>query len=290
MDEVEEKVRNITTQGKENRAKATRKLQDLADLDTQDGKKLSKLEKLSPETCKAWKWIQENQNQFEKEVYGPPLISCSIKDPRYTDIIESFFRNTDYLTITAQTDNDFKKLQNELFGRMGFAAFPLRKSDASSLHASSPPLSPQEMQSFGLSGWALDFIDGPEPVLSMLCDSKGLNRSAITTHEISAEQYDAILQHGKLSQFVAGRSIYSVSRRREYGPQAVSTTTKSVTPAIYWVDGPVDTAAREAIEAEIKSLGEELVALKSEITPLKQRQAELKTIMSDLNGEKVSTP
>lgn len=289
LEEVTEKVRNITAQGKDNRAKAARKKQDLAELDTQDGKKLSKLDQMSEETGKAWRWVQENQNQFEKEVYGPPLISCSIKDPRYTDIIESFFRNTDYLTITAQTDNDFKKLQDQLFGKMRLAEFPLRKSDSSSLHSSSPPLSAQEMERFGLSGWALDFIDGPEPVLAMLCDSKGLNRSAISAHDITPEQYDAILQHGKLSQFVAGKSIYSVSRRREYGPQAVSTTTKSVTRAMHWVDGPVDTAAREAIESQINSLDEELAALKSEISPLKEKLSELRTAEKDLDGERVST-
>lgn len=145
------------------------------------------------------------------------------------------------------------------------------------------------MQRFGLSGWALDFIDGPEPVLSMLCDSKALNKSAISAQDITPEQYDAILQHGKLSQFVAGKNIYSVSRRREYGPQAVSTTTKSVTRAMYWVDGPVDTAARESIQQQINSLVEEHAALKLEITPLKQKLAELKTIMADLIAERVST-
>ncbi|CAG8961026.1 hypothetical protein HYFRA_00002566 [Hymenoscyphus fraxineus] len=284
--ELAEKDRILQVQGRENRNQLTTKGQELADLDTQDGKKLSKLDQMSPETGRAWRWIQNHKLEFEKEVYGPPLISCSIKDPRYTDVIESFLRKNDFLTITVQTDADFKKLNDELYGRQKLAAFPLKMvSDVSSLHASSS-LSEEELKRFGLNGWALDYIDGPEPVLAMLCETRGLNRSAIAAQDITTQQYDTILQDGRLVQFVAGKSAYSVSRRKEYGPQAVSTTTKTVPPAVWWVDKPVDGAAREAIRAQMRTLTEEFATLKSEITAARTRMAELKSVIKELEDAK----
>ncbi|CAG8976690.1 hypothetical protein HYALB_00010816 [Hymenoscyphus albidus] len=284
--ELAEKDRISQVQGRENRNQLTTKGQELADLDTQDGKKLSKLDQMSPETGKAWRWIQNHRTEFEKEVYGPPLISCSIKDPRYTDVIESFLRKNDFLTITVQTGADFKKLNDELYGRQKLAAFPLKMvSDVSSLHASSS-LPAEELKRFGLNGWALDYIDGPEPVLAMLCETRGLNKSAIAAQDITTQQYDTILQDGRLVQFVAGKSAYSVSRRKEYGPQAVSTTTKTVPPAVFWVDKPVDGAAREAIRAQMRTLTEEFAILKSEITAARTRMAELKTVIQELEDAK----
>jgi hypothetical protein len=36
-------------------------------------------------TLKAYRWLLENQSKFEKEVFGPPIVTCSITDPKYAD-------------------------------------------------------------------------------------------------------------------------------------------------------------------------------------------------------------
>ncbi|KAH8684630.1 P-loop containing nucleoside triphosphate hydrolase protein [Tricladium varicosporioides] len=247
---------------------------ELASLNTQEGQQLSILEKLSRETAEAWKWVQENTDRFEKPVYGPPLISCSVKDNRYTAAIESLFRRGDYLAITTQTPGDHKILSEEFWGNRGVKGeFPIRRSDGSGLNER--PMSAQELQKLGMDGWAIDFIDGPEAVLSMLCSTVNINKTGVTLRDISEDQYNAILGAERLNSVVAGSQSYRISRRREYGPQAVSTSTSSFGPATHWVDQPVDNSAKDEIQRKINSLQSDFDTLKARITPTRAKITEL---------------
>jgi hypothetical protein len=234
---------------------------------------MSKLESVSPETYQAWKWVQEHQDEFEKEVYGPPLITCSIKDQRYTNVIESFLQNDDYMTITVQTDNDMRKLNNQILGEMSLAFVPLRKFDGRGYPNVDIPAS--ELPNYGLDGYALDFIDGPEVVLHMLAASKGLHKAGITLNDINDEQYNTIVATKRISNFTAGRSNYTVRRRAEYGDGAVSTTTRGVAQAKYWVDRPVDVSARSDLQVEIDTMQREWETLRAPAGEIREKQKEL---------------
>src|SRR5204862_7271340 len=94
---------------------------ELANLESQAGQQGNKLKQAARETAEAWEWIQENQDRFEKTVYGPPIVECSIKDPRYVDAIESLFQRNDFIAFTCQTKNDFKTLSDQLYGSMKLA-------------------------------------------------------------------------------------------------------------------------------------------------------------------------
>jgi hypothetical protein len=260
--------------------------QELAAFDTQEGQQSARLKQISPETATAWEWVQANQDKFEKEVYGPPLISCSIKDPRYTDAIESLLRHNDFLTITPQTDADFKKLQDQLLGTMGFAEMPIRKGDGSGLNERLS-ITAEEMQRFGLDGWALDFIDGPEAVLSMFA-SKKLNLAAVALRDASVEQLDAIEGHQQLSTFANLTRNYNISRRREYGPTAVSTRTSAVSPAKYWTDQPVDTSGKIEVQSRIDAMQIEFDGLKAQVQPIRREIEALAARTKELETELVS--
>ncbi|KAF4633023.1 hypothetical protein G7Y89_g5094 [Cudoniella acicularis] len=282
--ELKAEDREISIKGREVKDNISNAEIELAALDTHEGQQLNRLEKVSRETAKAWKWVQDNADKFDKEVYGPPLISCSIKDARYIDAIESIFRQSDYLTITAQTTSDFKKLSDYLHGEMKFAEFPLRTSDSAGLD-DPRPLSRQDLNRLGMDGWAIDFIDGPEAVLSMLCGSIQVHRTAISLRDITDDQYNGIVEAQQLNSFVAGSHSYKITRRKEYGPLAVSTSTRAVSPARYWVDQPVDTAAREEIQHKIVFLRAELEKLKTQITPIREKIKDLNSSASEAKAE-----
>jgi structural maintenance of chromosomes protein 5 len=274
-------------QGKLLRTKMDAAQKELAAFDTQEGQQFARLKNESQETAAAWEWIQANRDQFEKEVYGPPLISCSVKDPRYTDAIESLFKRNDYLTITAQTSADFQKLSDHLLGTMKLAAFGIRNSDGSGLNET-PLLSAEEMRRLGFDGWALDFMDGPPAVLSMLVASNKLAKTAISLGDITDAQLEAITDAKVLNNFVAGTHSYSISRRKEYGPTAVSTQTKNVWPASHWIDQPVDTSGKIAIQSRIDSMKVEFQALKAQMEILKTKINDLESRIEELDLEVVS--
>lgn len=225
---------------------------------------------------------------FEKEIYGPPIVSCSIKEQKYADVLEAPIRFNDFLAITAQTKADHKKLQDHLLGPMKLAHVTLRRAGDEALPRP-PTLSQNDMQRFGFERWALDLVDGPLPVLNMLCGAVGLDRTAVSLRDISEEQYNMIIEDGRVNSWSTGAYKSHVTRRREYGSGVQSTATRPVTRAQFWTDQPVDSAARQNIEDRMGVLDSELEILKAEIGPIREEIKNLKTVvLKDLEKETVS--
>lgn len=260
--------------------------QQLAAFDTQEGQQLNKLERASSDTAKAWKWVQENMELFEKQVHGPPVVSCSLKDQRYADVVEAALGRADFLALTVQTKDDHKKLSDQLFGTMKLADVTVRKNDEDGVPGH-PPISQNDMRTLGLEGWASDFIDGPIPVLSMLCYSARINRTAVGLHSSTEDQHNMIVSNDIINSWIAGKTLSRVAKRSEYGAAAISTTTRTIRSGQYWTDQPVDAGAKREIEEKMESLEEQFQEMAAEIKPLREKLKNLDT--KSLQKEIVST-
>ncbi len=274
-------------QATETRRKQAEANRALAAFDTQEGQQLNKLELASKDTARAWKWVQENRDQFRQEIYGPPLITCSLKDPRYADTVEALLSRNDFLTFTTLNLEDFKKLSDQLSGTMGLKDITIRDTDGAL--SDYRILSDQEMQQVGLDAWAIDFVDGPGPVLSMLC-ARGLDRSAVALQDTSTENYNRIKDHTKLVRWATKASVYQIHRREEYGLGAVSTTSSHVQSARFWTDQPVDTSAKRHIHDTINGLELEYEELKKQVLPLRAAMEKQREKIPNLKREIVGHP
>ncbi|KAI9056134.1 hypothetical protein LZ554_001062 [Drepanopeziza brunnea f. sp. 'monogermtubi'] len=291
IDELKARDRELQEQGRVNRNKAEEMKRTLAAFDTQEGQQMSKLESKSHDAARAWAWVQANRDKFKDEVYGPPLVTCSLKDNRYANAVEALLNKSDFLAFTTQSLEDYKKLSDELNGKLGLADITIRSTDGPTPRRS--PLSRQEMEHFGLDAWAIDLIDGPEPVLSMLC-TRGLDTSAVALGEMSQELYDQIKDEAKLNHWATNSNVYTINRRKEYGPGAVSSTSKQVNPAQNWTDQPIDTSAKQEIQRKIDDGDRELEELKQTVVPIrashqkleKQKIPSLRKDVADLRKEK----
>lgn len=248
---------------------------ELRQFDSREGQLMNRLEQQSRDTAAAWKWIQEHQNEFEKEVFGPPLLTCSMKNPLYTREVESLIGRNDMITLSVQTKADFKRLSDQLNGTMRLTDITIKQVDYPAVPAGRP-LTTQDMKRYGMEGWAIDQVDGPESVLAMLCDSARLDRSAIAQNDITEENYQNILREEKLNVWVTKTQKFIVTRRKEYGPSAVSTITRPVPRERFWTDQPIDASARAEIEQRIESLQSEFKLLKQQNDSLKSRMNDLK--------------
>lgn len=252
-------------------------------IESEEGKQLAKIRGISPDTAAAWQWIQEHQGEFEKEVYGPPLISCSIKDNRYTHLIEACLKRGDFLSITAQTTADWNKLRLK-FQDMRLKDFQLRSLSEES--GADPRLSEEEMQRYGFEHLALDLIDAPEPVLRML-RQHGLRNVGLGLQESSEDQYHMIERRG-FNTWVTGKSYYKITRRAEYGAGAVSTQTNSVRAATYWTNRPVDTSRGRELQARIDAINAEKVELDTERLSLREQLDQMRANRNAVQKEVVS--
>ncbi|KAL5339623.1 hypothetical protein BJX70DRAFT_363462 [Aspergillus crustosus] len=248
--------------------------QQLRGLDSQVGRQEKKLHDASPESLKAYRWLLNNQDKFEKEVFGPPIVTCSINDPRYADHVESLLQKTDFTAFTVQTRNDFRTLQRNLIGQQKLHDIAIRTS-SQALDSLRSPMSGDELRNLGFQGWAKDFINGPEPVLAVLCSENRLHQTPISLGDISDETYSTLERSNSVSSWVAGKQTYQIIRRREYGPGATSTRVRQVRPARIWTSQPVDVLAKGELEQTIGALKEEKAAIDEKIEADRARLAEL---------------
>lgn len=271
VDDSTTKVRDLQKHQEELRRRGldkNRRIQqaenDLAQLDSQAGKQNSKLQQQSRDAHQLWQWVQKNQDQFEKRVFGPPIVECSIKDPKYVHQIESLFQKGTMTAFTVQTEGDFRKLSDQAHDRMHLTEVNIRNNLQVELDSFRAPVSPEQMERFGFGGWALDYLNGPEPVLAMLCGEIHVHEAGVALRDTTHQQFE-LLQASPVQSWVTSESTYKITRRREYGPGAVSTLVKDIRRAIIWTDQPVDLTAKRELQENIQGWSEEIASFQAEM-------------------------
>lgn len=252
----------LWTKGAENKDELARLQTSMQELDSQQGQLLNQLRRIDRDVAAGWEWLKDNQDGFEKEVFGPPMLTCSVKDKRYTDLVQSMLQAGDFLCFTAQTKEDHKRLSNQFYGKMGLSV--TIRSCLTSYNSFRPPLPREELLRLGFDGYVSDYLDGPEPVLAMLCSEKKLHGSAVSLRDINDEQFEQIQRAERLMQFAAGRQFYRITRRREYGPGAVSTRVTQIGKGRFWTDQPVDGAERTELLQKVDELKTQRNTLRDE--------------------------
>lgn len=256
--------------------------QQLKSLDSQTGQQEEKLRRISPHSFQAYRRIQneEIRKRFENPVFGPPIVSCSVNDPEYADAIESMFQRNDLIAFTVQSRNDFRTLQRILNTEMKLSDISIRTSTVP-LDNFQSPMSADGLRRLGFDGWAKDFLNGPDPVLAVLCSENRLHQAPITLRDISDDEFNR-LTSGPISLWVAGKQTYQVTRRREYGPSATSTRVREVRPARVWTSQPVDASTRNELEQSVQMMRDELSEVqremegdKTEVTRLRETHTEI---------------
>ena len=258
-------------------AEVNRIEQDQRALTTKAGKQNQKLRNTSNDTFRAWEWIQNNRNLFKEEVYGPAMVTCSVKDTRIANALETALGKGDFLALTVTNSEDFNTLQRHLSSKEH-----LNLSDVTIRSARNPlsqyksPLAVEELRSYGLDGYLVNGLDGPERVLAMLCDAARLHRTAFSIHSHTDAQFER-LKESPIQQWTAGNQHYSISRRADLGPSAVSTSVRALRPATYWTDQPVNAEQENELGQSLSSVKEQIQALKQEH---REKEASYKEIVA----------
>ncbi|KAE8374881.1 P-loop containing nucleoside triphosphate hydrolase protein [Aspergillus bertholletiae] len=293
MREIEEKANKIKDERRplfETLKEKTDKVKELEHhlqkLDSQSGRQEERLKQISHDSYKAYQWIQNNQDKFEMEVFGPPVVTCSVKDPKYADAVESLLQRTDLIAFTVQCRNDFRTLQRELNMGQKLHDISIRTSSVP-LGRFQPPMPEDEIRKLGFDGWAKDFINGPDPVVATLCSENRLNQTPIGHRDITDEEFGR-MEQGSISSWVAGKQSYQVTRRKEYGPNATSTRVRQVRPARVWTSQPMGASAKEELARNIQALKEEMRELQEKIDVERANLEQLGRDHKECDGQRVT--
>ena len=289
-DEIEEKTKAIRetqqpliSQARRLQSSKEEAERQLKSLDSISGQQEHKLQRRSLDSFRAYRWIRENQDKFEKEVFGPPIVTCSVKDPKYADMIETIFQRTDFVAFTTQTKNDFRTLQRALIGELKLHDVAIRTC-AIPLESLKAPLPDSELRRMGFEGWAKDYLDGPGPVLAMLCSENRLNQTPVTAGDITDEVFEELQNQTAVNSWATKKHVYNVTRRREYG-NASSTRARQVRNAVVWTSQPVDTSLKQQYQQKIMSYEEEKAQLHQQVDSRKAELATLQREWEALNRE-----
>jgi regulator of replication initiation timing len=287
--EAAAKMNDLSKSAADMRAKAQTLVNERDLLDTQTGKLAKRLKDLSEDTATGWDWIQNNRHtlQLKGNIYGPPILTCSVTDPRYADIVEGQFGGVgDATAITFTNGDDQRLISNKLLGRDGLNLHQVTlRSVNQPLSYYRAPLTKEELQNLGFEGFILDYI---EPVLAMLCDSAKLHCTAYASTPLSEEQHENVTR-SPISAWITGRSKYRVIRRREYG-NASSTRVTTISPAKYFTDQPVDDDDRKRrLDNEIREIKQDMQTLKEQYSELKKEADQRKEEQAQFKSELVST-
>ena len=283
--DIQKRQGDNTRNGRQKSEQVQYAQRDLQNLESQAGQRNKKLYTLAPDTFKAWEWLQKNQDKFEKKIFGPPLVECSIKDPRWVNQIESLLSDSHFFLFTSQTREDFAKFTNIMHDELKLSNVNTRPMTGR-LDEFRPPVSMEELRRYSLEGWALDCIDGPEPVLAMLAYELKLHATAISSRDSTPREYDEI-QRSAIDNWVTSQNIYKIVRRREYGPSATTATVRPIRKAQKWTDQPVDMSAKRKLQEDIQGWTEEIASLEQQNRELQVELIAIRERVADIKKQQV---
>lgn len=255
-----------------------------AELQSQAGRQTNKLASLSSDTATAWQWIQANLHRFTGTVYGPPIITCSVKDPSFANAVESALGRSELLSFTVTSKEDFELLSKELYKTQSLSNINIRATYRK-LEEWQPPCDETELKRLGGECWLRDLIEGPDDVLAMLCDNRSIHATGFARRDLDSNQWDQLQESG-ISNFLSLHHAYQVIRRREYGAAGTSTRVSPVKTATMMTDAPVDTQQEQERSQRIVVAQGEIGDIQKELSGVLERCRALDRQRGELTREK----
>ena len=288
--EVESTYQGLRSRGHDLNQQSKTASQNRERLDTQDGKQASVLMRTSHDTMAAWEWLQKNMDKLplQGEVYGPPILTCSIPDPRYAQAVESQMKRGDVIAITCTKEDDLSILSDQLFGKKQNGGLGLHdvylRSSKKQFSTYQSPVAAANLENFGFEGYIINYIQGPDAVLAMLCDNARLNRIAFASKPITDEQHD-LVSRSPIQTWVSGKDIYKITTRREYSQSSTAVT--QLRKASFFVDQPANTDEKRLLDEKLQRLQHEATELKEQINSTKEEIVDLKKQKDEIKQERV---
>lgn len=283
---LQSQMDSYKTNGKEMLGRKRELEQELDGLDTQEGQRESRLKNLYKETYNAWQWIRENKDSFKAEVFGPPAVTCTVKDKQMADTMEAVMQDTEMRAITAQSYDDFRTLQQKLTKDKRLFELSFRTCSETDLSSFKPPINDQELNRLGLQQWAIDCLEGPSTVLAMLCRERFLHQIAVASGHVTQEQHDEIAKIPSIKGYVADGRVFRFMRRSEYDAAGSAARVSDVRKAKVWTDQPIDVGRKGEIGKAIQQVNRDIAEIREQMDNVKAEAVELKTERDEhLNAE-----
>ncbi|KAL7409239.1 hypothetical protein BDY24DRAFT_356208 [Mrakia frigida] len=225
-------------------------------------------------------------SMFKMEVFEPPCLCVSVKQMEHASRVEATIPGALMRTVVVQCQEDY-----DMIGRMVDKGTRGPSGRIEYLQANwtlintpyrprSGPVPHEQLLQMGFDGYAIDFIDAPDPVKEFLESNGNLHRNAISSRilsegsQLNTINYD-VVRKTRLTNYIAGNIRYSNSNSR-YGAQLSSASTVQISPARSFKN-VVDQNAIDEAYSNIASVQEDINKTPKMLEQLDETEAELKT-------------
>lgn len=210
-------------------------------------------------------WVLKHRDEFEGEICLPPAVEVQMLESRYGPLVESCLSRGQLLTFIATTPRDYKTL-NRINDERNFVeiGYGDRKSQQR-VRINTYQITPRDLEELnaprvtdfdnltkaGFQGWAIDFIEAPNPVLAF-CKTCKLAETAVS---LDTANIDEASKHG-VTKFISkegGMMVKTDISFSKYGNKAAQQTTNTIRAGLFWGEN-VDRAAIKRAEDEIAKL------------------------------------
>ncbi|OZJ06471.1 hypothetical protein BZG36_00537 [Bifiguratus adelaidae] len=300
--ELQSQVSDIEREGRQLNEGINKARKGLANLDNVRTQRLERLRQQDPQTAKAYEWLEANRDRFEAAVYGPPLLELNVKNLRYADAIETLLggsRGSDLKLFIFESKRDYEKFRDTVVSpqnlRISYVWLPELR-----LSTYQPPCSREQLREFGMDCFALDVLEGPEPILSALCERQNLHTIPLASRSDKTDP-ERIVASKLFKSWVIGDETYRYRSAAQYSSTAFAVTTRRMRRAEV-LAGTVNLDEKQRLQKElddklkqlkenemkIQGFADEINALRDKDEKLRAKKAKLNEKRKALSAERES--
>lgn len=193
-------------------------------------KRLSNMGKDIRDTAIAVEYLREHSHEIglDYDVLEPPVLSMDIVDPRFSSTVANSIPRRAMLMFTCQSRSDYQKLTSKLLDEKNLMVniVDFSNTDRHPLKER-PPIRSEDLQRYGLNGYIVDLISGPQKVLEALCFELGLHRIPYSSRSLTRSEIDRIsnlcFSNGDLivTRFIDNKSLFQTLKSK-YGRKDIT--------------------------------------------------------------------
>ncbi|KAJ3254867.1 Structural maintenance of chromosomes protein 5 [Boothiomyces macroporosus] len=261
-------------------------MEQLNNLDDIQNQKVRILREANRHAYEALMWLRSNRDIFEGKVHEPLFLELSVKDKAFASAIEAAAGNNSLFTFVCENQKDYyllrQKVMQEQRLRINIA---VPANDLDYYYRNSDH---KTATKYGFDGVALDFVEGPDAVISYLCQTSSLHKYPVALNEFGDSDLKRIENSGQFSRFIAGSMITAI--KAAYGSQSVRVETMRPARFLsFTVDQEVKHQLEnrmDAIERKISQNEQEKAVFEKEEATIKEKHQEISEEKKEIDGMK----
>uniref|UniRef100_A0A673L6W8 Structural maintenance of chromosomes protein 5 n=1 Tax=Sinocyclocheilus rhinocerous TaxID=307959 RepID=A0A673L6W8_9TELE len=253
--------------------------------------KEDKLRNRFRDTYTALKWLRDNRDRFEGNVYEPMMLVINVRDTRHAKYIESHIPLNDLRAFVFQRQEDMEKFMTEVRDTQRLRVNTVIAPEESC--SKRPPSRPLEtLKPYGFFSYLRELFDAPEEVMSYLCYQYKVNDVPVGT-EKTKSMIEMVIRELQMRMIYTAEEKYTV-KKSNYSSNVVSSNS-ALRPSQFLtttIDADERSQLEEqlrAAERQVQSIDQRMVAIREQQAKLDRRDNELranKKKLSELKGKK----